>query len=165
MFLKRLSAALVGIVCFGSIAVGAENFIQTSATNSGKGNPLVAPLALSFIGTANAPTCTGDKDGSIDITITSGNAPFTYRLQKDGGTIQSPVVKTSHPFTIPSLAAGNYVIYMTDGDGTTSQQSVPVIDNPVLTVALENSVISPSCSGGTAIYSLKQPVEAVQICI
>ncbi len=150
MFLKRLSAALVGIVCFGSIAVGAENFTQTNATNSGKGNPLVAPLGVSFGLNPIAPECNGDNNGSLEVIITSGVAPFTYRLQKNNGALGPNVVNTSSTFIIPNLSAGTYKVYMTDGEGTTSDQTQTIFDNPILSVALESSVVSPQCSGGTA---------------
>lgn len=152
MFLKRLSAALVGIVCFGSIAVGAENFTQTSATNSGKGNPLVAPLDLSFLPVPVSPRCAGESNGRIDVTVFAGTgtAPYKYQIQKNGGALQPIVTNQPASFSINNLGAGVYKIYLTDANNFTSSQDATITENPSLLISLESSVVSPLCSGGTA---------------
>lgn len=83
--------------------------------------------------TSTDATC-GDNNGSIDVgSTTGGNPPLTYSI----GSQQSSTGDFSN------LAAGPYVITVTDASGCSSSQ--PVTVNSVLGV---NAVISPSATEG-----------------
>jgi large repetitive protein len=151
MFLKRLSAALVTITCLGWAALGAAPETLTGATNNGKENSELAPLDLTFILTPVSPRCAGESNGKIDVQVMlgSGTAPFSYRLQKDGGTIQPSVPGQPLGFSILNLSKGFYKVYLTDANGFQQENTTTITENPPLTLNLEAPVTSPSCAGGT----------------
>jgi len=151
MFLKRLSTAFCTLMLSG-VVLGATFNSQPNTVNTNNGNALLAPLDLSFILTPVAPRCTGENNGKIDVQVITGtgSAPYKYQLQKDGGTIQPIVLNQPASFTISGLSSGTYKIYLTDNNNFTATQETKIVDNPALSLNLENSVVSPLCSGGTA---------------
>ncbi len=70
----------------------------------------------------NYTTCTGCTDGSINISISGGTAPFQYSFQPSSGAITSN--------TILNLAANIYTVCVTDNNGCTACTQSTVIDNP-----------------------------------
>lgn len=57
-----------------------------------------------------APTCFGDKDGSITLRVSGGQSPYTYTWKKDGETIGATA-------TLNNLAAGKYSYTVVDNTG------------------------------------------------
>lgn len=56
------------------------------------------------------PTCYGDKDGSISLTVRNGQSPYTYSWTKNGETIGATA-------SLNSLEAGTYSYKVTDASG------------------------------------------------
>ena len=150
MFLKRLSTALCAIMCFGGFVMGTSLDSQPNAFSVNESSSLAAPLAVGVLLTPVSPRCNGESNGSINVVIETGTgiAPFTYQLQV-GGVLQTPVTGKPLSFSIPDLAAGTYTVKITDSGGATGLSTTTIINNPVLSVSLDQPVTNPACSGGT----------------
>ncbi|MBI4646926.1 MAG: gliding motility-associated C-terminal domain-containing protein [Bacteroidia bacterium] len=110
-----------------------------------------APLSASITGTNLSAF--GADDGSADLTVTGGTAPYTY-LWSNGETTED----------IDSLAQGTYTVTVTDNNGCTTVASVtiyepgaliPVIIGTNLTCYNDSSGAADlSVSGGIAPYTI-----------
>lgn len=81
----------------------------------------------------------GNSDGSIEITITSGNGPFTFEWISDGNIVSTDEDPTGLP-------AGNYEVIVTDANGCLSTLQVEIstgIQSPEL-VAKVNLFPNPT---------------------
>ncbi len=78
--------------------------------------------------------CNGAADGSIFVTITGGQSPYTYTWNGTTGTEN-----------LNNLAGGDYTLVVTDAAGCTLTQTFTVIEPAALTVTEENANIS--CNG------------------
>lgn len=92
-------------------------------------------------------SCNGASDGSFDINVLGGTAPFTFTVN-------------GNPETMPmnNIAAGNYQVICTDNDGCSSQvinviitENSPVVNN---TVSLNNALCFGEASGSVEISSI-----------
>ncbi|EGV42056.1 T9SS type B sorting domain-containing protein [Bizionia argentinensis JUB59] len=83
-----------------------------------------APLSVSALLTKDI-TCSLPEAASIDITVSGGNAAYTYQVSDDGGTTYTPIAGS--PFT--TTVAGTYQFLITDANGCT-QTTAPVTVNP-----------------------------------
>ncbi len=111
-----------------------------------------APVALSVSGSVFDPTCFGYNDGSIDVTVSGGSAPYTY-LWNDAETTEDR----------GTLVTGNYTVLVTDANGCTGSASFFV--NQPSDFTYSTAVTNTSCfgasdgaidltlSGGTAPYT------------
>ena len=98
------------------------------------------------------PSCFGYADGSIDLTVVSGNASLSY-LWSNNQTTQD----------LNNIPAGTYFVTVTDNLGCVDTLSAvlnqpnPLAVSAVLTnpscVATNNGVIDLTVTGGTAPYS------------
>lgn len=88
-------------------------------------------------GTINTPLCFGDANGSIDLLISGGVAPFTYTWS-DGSTNQD----------ITNLTAGVFEVTVTDALGSTATD-IFVLEEPDLLLGAISSVLPISCFGGS----------------
>jgi gliding motility-associated-like protein len=70
------------------------------------------------------PTCAGDCDGSLEVVVTGGTAPYTYQWLDNGGAPIGPNVAI-----INGLCADDYSIEVTDA----SPGGCVVVDNATLT--------------------------------
>ena len=82
--------------------------------------------------------CPGDVSGSIQLTATSGTAPYTYSL--DGGATQG-----DGNFT--NISAGDHTILVTESEGITSQYSFTITEPPAQEFDIE--ILSDACIGST----------------
>ncbi|MBX2816775.1 MAG: hypothetical protein KTR24_12280, partial [Saprospiraceae bacterium] len=81
----------------------------------------------------SAPTCDGDTDGSIDITVSGGNGPFTYAWSQDGNQI-------SNSEDLENIAAGVYRLVVTDTDGTEIENRDITVNDPMNIVITDAQV-------------------------
>ena len=111
------------------------------------------PLPLSFSITNTNATCNGLNDGSANVSIQTGNSPYSY-LWSNGDTTQN----------IVSLLAGSYSVLVTDVNGCSLSDTILITEPTVLIVDSTNTSniscfggndgsIDISISGGTPLYS------------
>ncbi|MEW6469697.1 MAG: PKD domain-containing protein [Bacteroidota bacterium] len=96
--------------------------------------------------------CNGGSNGSINATITGGQAPYTYSWS-NGATTQN----------ISNLTAGSYTLTVTSAYGCTGTANVTITQPPLLTVNASstnvscfggnNGTLSATASGGTPAYT------------
>lgn len=79
-------------------------------------------------------SCNGASDGEIYTSATGGNGTLTYMWSPGNGTADDTV----------GVAAGNYVLTITDANGCTATFTATVTEPAVLTVSV--SPTNPSCS-------------------
>jgi hypothetical protein len=79
------------------------------------------------------PACSGVTNGSIDLTVTGGNAPYTFAWS-NGSTEQNA----------SGLASGLHTVTVTDATGCTTQKSFMLTNGAVLTAG--SSLRHPSCT-------------------
>lgn len=85
------------------------------------------------------PGCRGDSDGAINITVSGGTSPYTYQWTRNGANFA-----TSEDLN--NIAAGTYVVTVTDADGT--QFSLEVIVNNPAGVTITNANLTNPTGGG-----------------
>lgn len=90
---------------------------------------------------ATATTCPTVSNGTVNVTATAGQAPFSFSL--DGG---APVTG-SNPYTFVNVAAGLHTIQITDNAGCTFPLNIDVPSGPALSSA--NIPAATSCNGST----------------
>ena len=78
-------------------------------------------------------TCNGNNDGSIDLTVSSGQPTYNY-LWSNAATTQN----------INSLTSGNYTVTVTDNAGCTATTSGSVSEPPLLTMT--STYNNPTCA-------------------
>ncbi len=123
---------------------------STASTNAVIDAVAGAPvIALDNIQNVN---CNGGTTGSITISITGGQAPYSYQWTPNVGTTP----------TISGLIAGDYTVLVTDDLGctatatyTVTQESLIVIDATIVDAICMTSLgsISTNVSGGTGPYT------------
>jgi hypothetical protein len=111
--------------------------------------------------TLNNPTCHGFSDGSVNMTASGGNTPYDFTLMDIDGTIYDCPGGSG-----PSLAAGCYVVIVTDSLDCSLLDTVCLIDPDPITVDL--SIIPPTYSGACdgiviadAVYGYQGAYEAL----
>ncbi|SDR73271.1 LamG-like jellyroll fold domain-containing protein [Christiangramia echinicola] len=87
------------------------------------------------------PTCPGSNDGSINITVSGGTAPYSYSWS-------SANYSDSNNEDISGLYAGNYTINITDSSGNSGVKSIQINDPDPLTATAASST-PVSCNGGS----------------
>jgi len=68
---------------------------------------------------AKPVTCTGSKDGAINLTVTGGKAPYVYQWTGPGSF-------TSTSKDLTALSGGQYLVKVTDADGVFNAASATV---------------------------------------
>ncbi len=84
-------------------------------------------------------SCNGSANGSIDMTTSSGLAPFSYSWQRAGGGF------TASTDDISGLRAGNYIILVTDANLCTGRDTIEIREPGKLSMTLDPSM---SIAGG-----------------
>lgn len=95
------------------------------------------PAALALVTSAQTAHC-GQSDGSADVVVNGGTAPYTYSWSTG----------TSSGSNVSGLPAGSYTVTITDNNGCTSAASVLIPDQaaPTIGIAIQNNV---SCNAGS----------------
>lgn len=92
-------------------------------------------------------TCFGDNNGQITAFAQGGTGPLTYKWN-------DPAMQ-SGPVAV-NLAAGNYTVTITDGNGCTSTASAQITQPSLLTVSAAKTDVT--CFGGTDGTATANPV-------
>ncbi len=119
-----------------------------------------APVAVSaLISSINGLpiSCPGGEDGSIDITITGGTAPYFHTWTDDLGGV-------SGSEDLNNLGAGTYHLTVSDANGCSLQQDFTLIDPAPISATANvttttcqgapTGAIDASVNGGTAPYTV-----------
>ncbi|MCS6990621.1 MAG: T9SS type A sorting domain-containing protein [Chitinophagales bacterium] len=77
------------------------------------------PAVLGMTGVVNNVSITGGSDGSIDVTVSGGTAPYSF-LWNDGATTEDRT----------GLSAGTYTVTVTDANGCSAQATFNVAEPP-----------------------------------
>lgn len=109
--------------------------------------------------------CTASPDAEIAVTINGGNAPYTYQVSFNAGTLSASANVTGTTFTHIASTAGTYRFTITDAIGCTvvtnlvTVNPLPVLNPPVLVQTAfnrcngdSNAAISVTPSGGQGPY-------------
>ncbi|MBI2968780.1 MAG: PKD domain-containing protein [Bacteroidetes bacterium] len=102
------------------------------------------PLLLLAVNAISNLNCYGNNNGSVDITVNGGTAPYTY-FWSDGSTNED----------LSNAIAGFYGVTVTDNNGCTDTESATVTE-PAVLVAIISNVTNTSCGlcDGTADVSV-----------
>jgi DNA-binding cell septation regulator SpoVG len=87
-------------------------------------------------------TCNGGSNGSINITASNGNTPFTYTWVKDG----DPAF-VSHAEDPSNLAAGTYRLAIVDGNGTTIYVNATGVVHQIQVTIIQPAILTATASG------------------
>jgi len=120
-----------------SLAVGTYFVTVTDANGCiVEDNILISePIALEIELFATDATCYGGSNGSIDLSIISGTAPFTY-LWSNGELSED----------ISGLIAGTYTVTVNDAAGSSANANV-VVNQPT-EILVSGIIVDVSCFGG-----------------
>lgn len=109
------------------------------------------PSALALSNSASNANCNGGSDGTIDLTVSGGTAPYAYNWS-NGATSQDVV----------GLSAGSYTVTVTDDNNCTATQSASISQPSAVSVSMSatdattqggnEGTATAAASGGTAPY-------------
>ena len=106
-------------------------------------------LASSY--TQGNVTCFGGSNGSIDLTVTGGDAPYTYEwTATNGGVIPSGQEDDQD---LSGLVVGTYEVTVTDDNDCTTSETITITSPLELTVTCPADVSLPECTTEAAILS------------
>ncbi len=94
------------------------------------------PTALNLSGVKTDVTTVSGSDGSIDITVTGGTGPYTYKWN-DGATTEDRT----------GLTKGTYSVTVTDANGCTATQAF-IINQPDCSISVTGKAKPTTCFGG-----------------
>ncbi|MBC7744112.1 MAG: SprB repeat-containing protein, partial [Flavobacterium sp.] len=95
------------------------------------------PTAVTVLSSFSNPTCFGSADGSINLSVSGGTAPYSYSWS-NGSTLKNQT----------GLAAASYTVTVTDARGCTNIQNITLTSPPAM--LLSTSVINVLCSGNNS---------------
>lgn len=98
---------------------------------------------LGLTGVESHVTSPGNNDGSINLTVTGGDTPYTYDWDIDGA--ETP---DNDPQDANGLTAGTYTVTVTDAGGCTETASFLVVE-PNCNLMLTAVATPASCNAGT----------------
>ena len=98
-------------------------------------------------GTGMNDDCSGIANGQLGFTV-SGDAPFTYTLYDTLGNVIVPstAVPGTNNLSIGSLAAGCYILEVTDDNGCLTTEQTCIVSDP-FPVGITVSSTDPLCDG------------------
>ena len=130
------------------LAAGTYSVTVTDANGCSTTTSITLTEPALLVASATSPTfvggnnisCNGLADGSIDLTVTGGNAAYTFSWT-------GPNSFTATTEDLSGLAAGTYSVTVTDANGCSTTTSITLTE-PALLVA---SATSPTFVGGNNI--------------
>ena len=100
------------------------------------------PDDIAIISTHSDVSCGGTNDGAITLVVSGGSPAYTFAWTLDGVAIANTTA------TATSLAAGDYIIIVTDTLGCTAQEHITITGDDAEVVSVVD-VNPPLCVGGT----------------
>jgi len=102
---------------------------------------ITEPTALLSSTTFIDVSCFGAGDGSIDLTVTGGTAPYTYLWSPGALTVEDPT----------NLVPDGYSVLVTDGNGCTSNAAASITEPAALTALVDQftNETTPGANDGT----------------
>jgi hypothetical protein len=144
-------------LCFGSSYIVNGNtysssgiYVDTLTSSSGCDSIVTTYLNISndvnIMSNISQVSCNGYSDGSINITTSGGNSPYSY-FWSDGSITN----------TINNLVAGVYSVTVTDSNNCSSIDSITIIEPILLAPVLtSNSItLTGNSNGGTIPYTFE----------
>ncbi len=116
--------------------------VDPPCTGTVSGSFVVTEITLVPTSALTAAHC-GTADGAVNLSISGGNAPYTY-IWSGGETSQD----------LSNVPPGTYTVTVTDNNGCTKTHSATVSDiitTPVLTTVITNNT---NCTGGNGAIDL-----------
>lgn len=98
---------------------------------------ITIPNAPALTPTATPASCNGSANGSASVTVSGGNAPYTYAWSPAGGNAANA----------SGLAAGNYTVTVTDANNCSMSQTITITQPTAL--AATASATPTGCGSGT----------------
>ena len=122
-----------------SLAAGSYTVTVSDANgcSSSKTFTVTQTSALSLSSTHSNILCRGDNTGSISLSVSGGQSPYTF-LWSNNATTQN----------IDGLTAGNYSVQVTDANGCTANTSTITITQPSNSLSSSISHSNVSCKNG-----------------
>lgn len=102
---------------------------------------LTAPAAVTVATSSTNPACNNSNTGSVSATAGGGTAPYTYTW-RNGTTVAGTSA------TVSNLAAGTYVVTITDSRSCTATASV-TLTAPSAVTAVASVGLAPTCYGAS----------------
>ncbi len=134
---------------FENLVAGAYQVVVTSATgctNSGTTavTGINSALAIDSLGTEPA-TCENTADGALTVTLTGGQAPFSYDVFQNNTLISDDQTLNDSLLQLNDLVPGTYVVIFTDDFGCVVP-AVVAVDNEGGNLGVLSDVTDPSCN-------------------
>lgn len=114
------STASISNLAAGSYIV---NVTDDNGCSAACGFTITEPTALDITVSGTNVSCNGGSNGTIDVTVAGGVATYNY-LWNDGDTNEDRT----------GIAAGLYIITVTDANGATSSQTINITEPSALTL-------------------------------
>ena len=146
---KAVDSALFEGLPPGTYAVTVQdvNGCEEIVTDITIGGPTAA-LEATVVNPVNE-VCAADDDGSFDVHLSGGTAPYYYSVGDPNGTYNA-ISGSTHPFT--NLDAGFYEIYVRDENGC---QASPILQEIRIGSDLRAEAnIAEACMNGNPFYSV-----------
>ena len=97
------------------------------------------PSVLELTSTHTNPSCYGESDGNIDLSVSGGTIPYNYLWSN-----------TQSNQDISNLSAGTYDITVTDSNSCTTTKNINLIAPAEITTTYSTTKKSCNVSNGTA---------------
>ncbi|MCX6267403.1 MAG: T9SS type A sorting domain-containing protein [Bacteroidetes bacterium] len=129
------------------VGLGAGFYTVTVTDNGGKGVSasfeVTEPPALATSGSVGMTSCVGVADGSINLFVTGGVAPYSF-IWSNGAVSRN----------ISGLVAGTYTISVSDANGCTTANNFLVGEKPLNPVGVSIvASVNPVCAGNFVTFT------------